>query len=257
MAKEKSNLKNTKLKNTKLKNTKLKYKRVLLKLSGEVLAGGKDFGHDAKVFKFILSQINQARDLGAEIALVIGGGNIVRGKQAKELEIEEIDAHYMGMLATAINAIAFESYLNKNGVEAKAFSMLYLDNLIEKFSKQKAIDSLSNGKVVLFACGTGSPYFTTDTGASLKAIEIKADLLIKATSVKGVYDKDPKKYDDAKFIEKISYNDILTKNLKFIDSTAVSMCRDNNMPLVVYNMKEDGGLVKILKGEKIGSLVEP
>lgn len=235
----------------------LKYKRVLLKLSGEVLAGDVGFGHDEKIFKFILNEINKIRELGAQVALVIGAGNIFRGRQAKDLKIEETNAHYMGMLATAINAIAIESYLNNNNVKTKAFSMLYLDNLIEKFSKQKAIDCLNNNEVVVFACGTGNPYFTTDTGASLKAIEIKADLLIKGTSVNGIYDKDPKKFSDAKFFEKITFDEILAKNLKVIDSTAVSMCRDNQMKLSVYNMKEEGALLKILQGENVGTLVEP
>lgn len=234
----------------------LKYKRVLLKLSGEVLAGDLGFGHDVKIFKFILEEIKKIKELGAEVSLVIGAGNIFRGRQAKDLEIEETNAHYMGMLATAINAIALESYLNKNGIKAKALSMLYLDNLIEKFSKEKALNELENGKVLIFACGTGNPYFTTDTGASLKAIEIKADLLIKGTSVNGVYDKDTKKFEDAKFFERITCDEVLAKNLKVIDATAISMCRDNKMPLAVYNMKEEGALVKLLQGENVGTIVE-
>lgn len=235
----------------------LKYKRVLLKLSGEVLAGNIGFGHDVEVFKFIINEVKKIKELGVQVALVIGAGNIFRGKQARELGIEEAKAHYIGMLGTAINALALESYFCSNGVPAKALSMLCLDNLVEKFSREKAIESLNSGKVVIFACGTGNPYFTTDTGASLKAIEINAELLIKATSVNGVYDKDPKKFQDAKFFERISFDDILAKNLKVIDSTAVSMCRDNNMPLIIYNMKQEGALVKLVQGENVGTLVEP
>ncbi len=235
----------------------IKYKRILLKLSGEVLAGDKGFGHDVKVFEYILEEVKKAKALGAQIGLVIGSGNIYRGRQAKELGIEEVSAHYMGMLSTAINALALEAFFNNHGVESKALSMLCLDNLIEKFVRKNAINYLESGKLLIFACGTGSPYFTTDTGASLKAVEISAEILIKGTSVDGVFDKDPKRYNDAKFFEKISYADVLSKDLKVIDATAIAMCKDNKMPLIIYNMNEKDALKKILLGEKVGTLVEP
>ncbi len=235
----------------------IKYKRILLKLSGEVLAGDKGFGHDVKVFEYILEEIKKIQSLGVEIALVIGSGNIYRGRQAKELGIEETSAHYMGMLSTAINALALEAFFNNHGMKAKALSMLYLDNLMEKFVRKNALDYLSSGNILIFACGTGSPYFTTDTGASLKAVEIKADLLIKGTSVDGVYDKDPKKYNDAKFFETISYQEILSKDLKVIDATAIAMCKDNKMPLAIYNMNKKDALRNLLLGEKVGTFIQP
>jgi len=231
------------------------YKRILLKLSGEVLLGESSFGIDTDVLKFVAEEIRNVRTLDVQIGVVIGGGNIFRGVEASARGIDRASADYMGMLATVMNSLALQNALENQGIPTRVQSAIEMKEIAEPFIKRRAMRHLEKGRVVIFACGTGSPYFTTDTAASLRAMEMQADVILKATKVDGVYDKDPVKEKDARMFNKISYTEVLTKNLKVMDSTAVSMCRDNNLPLVVFNLEKKGNIRGVVCGKPIGTII--
>ena len=233
-----------------------RYKRVLLKLSGESLMGDNAFGLDPKILEQYANDIKTAIDAGIQVALVIGGGNIYRGMNEKETGIERAQGDYMGMLATVINGIALQSMLEKVGVETRLQSAIKMDQVAEPFISRKAIRHLEKGRVVIFGAGTGNPYFTTDTAGSLRAVEINADAILKGTRVDGIYDSDPEKNEDAVKFDKISFGDAISKNLKVMDMTAFTLCQENKMPILVFDMNTPGNLFKILTGEKIGTLVK-
>ncbi len=235
--------------------TKSIFKRVVLKFSGEVLAGDKEFGISADVVKSIAAEISEAKATGVEIGLVIGGGNIFRGLNAEDSNIDRATGDQMGMLATIINSLAMQDALEQANVETRVLTAIKMDEIAEPYIRRRAVRHLEKGRLALFSAGTGSPYFTTDTAAALRAIEIGADVLIKGTKVDGIYDKDPEKDDSAKHIEHLTYMDILEQNLRVMDSTAISLCMENNLPIVVYNMKIPGNLKRLLTGEKIGTTV--
>jgi len=235
--------------------TKSIFKRVVLKFSGEVLAGDKEFGISADVVKSIAAEISEAKATGVEIGLVIGGGNIFRGLNAEDSNIDRATGDQMGMLATIINSLAMQDALEQANVETRVLTAIKMDEIAEPYIRRRAVRHLEKGRLALFSAGTGSPYFTTDTAAALRAIEIGADILIKGTKVDGIYDKDPEKDDSAKHIEHLTYMDILEQNLRVMDSTAISLCMENNLPIVVYNMKIAGNLKRLLTGEKIGTTV--
>ena len=240
----------------KLSTMTPRYKRVLLKLSGESLMGDNAFGLDPKILEQYANDIKTAIDAGIQVALVIGGGNIYRGMNEKETGIERAQGDYMGMLATVINGIALQSMLEKVGVETRLQSAIKMDQVAEPFIRRKAIRHLEKGRVVIFGAGTGNPYFTTDTAGSLRAVEINADAILKGTRVDGIYDSDPEKNEDAVKFDKISFGDAISKNLKVMDMTAFTLCQENKMPILVFDMNTPGNLFKILTGEKIGTLVK-
>jgi len=231
------------------------YKRVLLKFSGEVLAGDKEFGIDPNTVKDIASEIVEAISTGVQLGIVIGGGNIFRGLNATDSDIDRATGDQMGMLATIINSLAMQDALEKKGIKTRAMTAIKMDEISEPYIRRRAVRHLERGRVVLFSAGTGSPYFTTDTAAALRSIEIGAEILIKGTKVDGVYDSDPENNKDAKLIPELKYMEVLEKNLRVMDSTAISLCMENNLPIRVYNMKTPGNLIKLLTGEKIGSTV--
>lgn len=231
------------------------YKRILLKLSGEVLLGDCSFGIDTNVLKFMAKEIEDVQTLGVQMGIVIGGGNIFRGIEASAKGIDRVSADYMGMLATAMNSLALQNALENRGIPTRVQSAIEMKEIAEPFIKRRAVRHLEKGRVVIFACGTGNPYLTTDTAASLRAMEMQAGAILKATKVDGIYDKDPVKEKDARMFSKISYTEILTRNLKVMDSTAVSMCRDNNLPLIVFNLGEKGNIRGIVCGKSIGTIV--
>ena len=234
----------------------LKYKRILLKLSGEALAGDKNFGYSDEVLESFAKQIKQIHSQGAELAIVIGGGNIFRGKLGEQAGMDRSTGDTMGMLATVMNALALQNTIEKiGGVPTRVLTAINMPQVAEPYIRRRAIRHLEKGRVVIFAAGVGSPYFTTDSGGALRAIEINADVLAKGTKVDGIYDKDPAKYDDAIKYEKVSFTEALTKNLKIMDATALSLCRENNMPIIVFNALEDGNMLRFVKGENIGTLV--
>lgn len=234
----------------------LKYKRILLKLSGEALMGTGQYGIDAETVKFIASEIRAVYDLGVKIGVVIGGGNIFRGLSPAAKGMDRVAADHMGMLATVINCLAVQNALEINGIETRVQSAVEMRQIAEPYIRRRAMRHLDKGRVVIFAGGTGNPYFTTDTTATLRASEINADVVLKATKVDGVYTSDPKKDTNASKYDTIKYIDVLTKGLKVMDTTAISMCMDNKMPLIVFDMFGKDNLVKIVKGEKVGTLIE-
>jgi uridylate kinase len=233
----------------------LKYKRILLKISGEAMMGEMAYGIDPSTVNFIAREIKDAVSMGVEIAVVIGGGNIFRGVEASVKGIERASADYMGMLATVINALALQNYLEKYTIPTRVQSAIEMKELAEPYIRRKAIRHLEKGRTVIFAAGTGNPYFTTDTAASLRAMEIGADVILKGTKVDGIYSTDPVKNPAAKKYQDISYIDVLKKGLHVMDSTAISLCMDNNLPIVVFNLKGKGNIRKILQGKRIGTLV--
>ena len=237
------------------KKEKTAYKRILLKLSGESLLGKYSFGIDPDVANFIAEEIKSVADLNVQIGIVIGGGNIFRGLEADSKGIDRTSADYMGMLATVINSLALQSALEMHGLPTRVQSSIAMHEIAEPFIQRRAIRHLEKGRIVIFAGGTGNPYFTTDTAASLRAMEIKADIIMKATKVDGVYDSDPVKNKSAKMFKKISYIDVLTKNLKVMDATAISLCRDNLLPIIVFNLQKKGNIRSIICGKKIGTYV--
>ena len=231
------------------------YKRVLLKLSGEALSG-KEKNFDPEVLKSLATEIREAQQLGVEIAIVVGGGNFIRGKTVADIGIDRVQGDYMGMLATIINALAIQSALEGVGVDTRVQTSIEMEKVAEPFVQRRAIRHLEKGRVVIFGGGTGSPYFSTDTTAALRASEIKADVILMAKNgVDGVYSADPKKDPNATRYEHLTYMDLLSKGLAVMDSTATSMCMDNNMELMVFNMNEPGNIVRAMKGEKIGTII--
>ncbi len=232
------------------------YKRVLLKLSGEALQGADHFGINHDVISEIASEIKEIHDLGVEIAIVTGGGNFFRGARAGELGIDRASADYMGMLATMINGVALQNALEKKGLHCRLISALAVQEIAEPFIPRRAIRHLEKGRVVIFAAGTGNPFFTTDTAAALRAIEIKADVLLKATKVEGVYSADPKQVKNATKFSRISYADVLAKELKIMDSTAISLSKDNGLCIKIFDITRRGNIRKAVCGDDIGTLID-
>ena len=232
----------------------IKYKRILLKLSGEALAGDNKTGISPEVINDITEQIKDLKELGVEVAIVVGGGNFWRGKYGHNMEKTTSD--YMGMLATTINALALQDALEAKGMFTRVQTAIEMREVAEPFIKRKATKHLEKGRIVIFAAGTGNPFFTTDTCAALRAAEIDAEVILVAKTIDGVYSADPKEDPNAVKFDEITYLDILNKNLKVMDSTATSLCRDNNIPLIVFAMNEKGNMVKAVKGEKVGTLVK-
>jgi uridylate kinase len=231
------------------------FRRILLKFSGEILAREDGGGIDFAKLSAYSKQIAEVRAMGTEVGLVIGGGNLIRGAQISENGIDRVSADYMGMLATVINALAFQSALERIGVDTRVQTAIKMEQLAEPYIKRRAIRHLEKGRVVIFAGGTGNPYFTTDTAAALRAIEVGADVILKATKVDGVYSEDPKLQPAATLYPRISYLDILNRGLRVMDSTAISLCMDNRLPLVVFNIGVRGNLMKVIQGEAVGTLV--
>jgi uridylate kinase len=236
--------------------SEVKFQRILLKLSGEALMGQLDFGIDPEVIARMAGEIRDLAEAGVQIGLVIGGGNIFRGAGLAEAGIDRVTGDHMGMLATVINALAMQDALERLGVRARVMSSLSINEVCEDYIRRRAVRHLEKGRVVILAAGTGNPFFTTDSAASLRAIEIGAQLLIKATKVNGIYSADPLKVPDARFYSRLSYNRVLVENLKVMDATAIVLCRDNDIPLRVMNVNEPGALMRLIQGEDIGSLVE-
>jgi uridylate kinase len=234
----------------------LRYKRILLKISGEAMMGDKGYGIDSYTVDFIAKEIKETVSRGVEVAIVIGGGNIFRGVEASVEGIERASADYMGMLATVINALALQNSLEKNGIPTRVQSAIEMKELTEPYIRRRAIRHLEKGRTVIFAAGTGNPYFTTDTAAALRAMEIDADVILKATKVDGIYSSDPLKDPTAKKYTTVTYIDMLKRGLGIMDSTAVSLCMDNNLPIVVFNLRGKGNIRKIIEGKKIGTLVK-
>lgn len=233
------------------------YKRVLLKISGEALAAGRGFGIDAVFIHKVAEEIAAVHSMGAEIGIVVGGGNFFRGVAQQAIDMDRVAADHMGMLSTVINAIALQDAIEKQGVACRVMSAIEMHEVAEPYIRRRAIRHLEKRRVVVFAAGTGNPYFSTDTAASLRAMEIKADILLKATSVDGIYTADPKLDATATKYEQITYSDILRMNLRVMDTSAVSLCRDNNMPMMVFSMREEGNIKRVVSGEQMGSLVVP
>ena len=233
----------------------LKYRRVVLKLSGEALAGEQGFGISPPVVDRLTDEIKALHGMGVSMGLVIGGGNIVRGTQASAQGMERVSADYMGMLATIINALALQDLLDRKGVETRVMTAIRMEALAEPYIRRRALRHLEKRRVVIFAGGTGNPYFSTDTAAVLRAIEIHADVLIKATKVNGIYTADPEKDPSAEFIPRLTFHDVLTRDLKVMDAAAVSLCRENRLPIIVLNISERGGVAAALRGETRGTLV--
>jgi uridylate kinase len=231
------------------------YSRVLLKLSGEALMGTMGFGIDPEIVSSIAMEIKDIHSLGVEIGIVIGGGNIFRGLAASAKGFDRVSADHMGMLGTVINALALQDALEQLEVHTRVQSAIEMRQVAEMFIRRRAIRHLEKGRVVIFAAGTGNPYFSTDTTAALRAMEIKAKVILKATKVDGIYDADPVKVKDAKLFSEISYLDVLTQGLKVMDTTAISLCMDNKVPIVVFNMRTRGNIKRVIMGEKIGSRV--
>jgi uridylate kinase len=232
-----------------------RFKRILLKLSGEALMGSAGFGIDPAVLESIAADIAELRALGVEVAVVIGGGNIFRGLAASAHGMDRASADYMGMLATVMNSLALQDALERGGINTRVQSAIAMQELCEPYIRRRAMRHLEKGRVVIFAAGTGNPYFTTDTAASLRAMEIHAEVLMKATKVDGVYDKDPVKHSDAKKFHRLTYLDVLQRNLKVMDSTAISLCRDNKLAIIVFDLHTRGNIRRIVQGESIGTLV--
>jgi uridylate kinase len=231
------------------------YKRVLIKLSGEALVGEQGLGIDPKVVESIAIELKTCKELGVQLGIVIGGGNIFRGLSASARGMDRVQADYMGMLATVINAMALQDYLERNNVYTRVQTAIKMEQLAEPFIRRRAIRHLEKGRVVIFAGGTGNPYFTTDTAASLRAIEIEADAILKGTKVDGVYDADPVKNPNARMFERLTYLDVVNRGLRVMDTTAVTLCMDNNLPIVVFNLTKPGNLKRVLLGESIGTKV--
>jgi uridylate kinase len=232
-----------------------KYNRILLKLSGEALMGDQGFGIDPHVVQRIATEVKDIHDFGVQVAIVIGGGNIFRGIKASAEGFDRVTADHMGMLATVINALAIQDALEKMDVYTRVQSAIEMRQVAEMYIRRRATRHLEKKRVVIFAAGTGNPYFSTDTTAALRAMEIKADVILKATKVDGIYDADPVKVPTATLYEKITYMEVLTQGLGVMDTTAISLCMDNKVPIIVFNMKTKGNIRRVIEGEKIGSLV--
>jgi len=235
--------------------TQLFYQRILLKLSGESMQGPQGFGIHGETIERIAKEIKTVYELGVEIALVVGGGNIFRGARQGGLAIERATGDYMGMLATVINSLALQDALEKNGCHTRVMSAIEMHQVAEPFIRRRATRHLEKGRIVILAAGTGNPYFSTDTAAALRAVEIKAGAILKATRVDGIYDADPEKVPNAKRFEKIDYLDVIQRGLKVMDTTAISLCMDNKLPIVIFDMNKPGNVQRIVRGEKVGSVV--
>ncbi|HMI52723.1 MAG TPA: UMP kinase [Candidatus Saccharimonadales bacterium] len=233
------------------------YDRILLKLSGESLQGPQGFGIHGETIQAIAREVKEVHELGVQIAIMVGGGNIFRGARQKGFEIERATGDYMGMLATIINSLALQDALEKEEVHTRVLSAIEMRQVSEPFIRRRAMRHLEKGRIVIFAAGTGNPYFSTDTAAALRAMEIKADVILKATRVDGIYDADPEKVMEANFFTQITYKDVLQQDLKVMDSTAISLCMDNGMPIVVFNMNQHGNIKRVVLGERVGSKVTP
>ncbi len=231
------------------------YNRVLLKLSGEALMGEQNYGIDSEVLAHYAEDIKEAHSKGIEIAIVIGGGNIYRGMNEAQTGIERAQGDYMGMLATVINGMALQSALEKAGMDTRLQTAIKMEQIAEPYIRRKAVRHLEKGRIVIFGAGTGNPYFTTDTAGSLRAIEINADIIMKGTRVDGVYDKDPEKYEDAVKYEEISFDNAIDQGLKIMDKTAFTLCQENELPILVFDMNQKGNFAKVLENPKLGTLV--
>ncbi len=231
------------------------YKRVLLKLSGEALMGEQGLGIDPKIVENIASEIKEVNGMGVEMGIVIGGGNIFRGLSASARGMDRVSADYMGMLATVINAMALQDFLERTDVFTRVLTAINMEEVAEPFIRRRAIRHLEKGRVVIFAAGTGNPYFTTDTAASLRAVEIEADVILKGTKVNGVYDSDPNLNADAKRFDELSYLEVVKRRLQVMDTTAVTLCMDNKLPIVVFNITKQGYLKRVIQGEKLGTKI--
>lgn len=234
---------------------KPKYRRILLKVSGEAFIGEKKYGIDPSALSIIANQIKEIRDLGVEVGVMVGGGNIFRGFAAGSYGMDRVSADYMGMLATVINALALQNALENIGVFTRILTAIHMEEVAEPYIRRRAIRHLEKGRVVIFAAGTGNPYFTTDTAAALRAVEIEAEIIMKGTKVDGVYSDDPKKNPQAKKFDSLTYLEVLNKKLKVMDTTAVTLCMDNNLPIIVFNLQKEGNLKKMILGKKLGTLV--
>ncbi|NIQ54259.1 MAG: UMP kinase [Gammaproteobacteria bacterium] len=233
----------------------VRYRRVLLKLSGEALAGDQGFGISPQAVERLTDHVQAVHELGVALGVVIGGGNIVRGTQASAEGMDRVNADYMGMLATIINALALQDVLEQKGIETRVMTAIRMEELAEPYIRRRALRHLEKGRVVLFAGGTGNPYFSTDTAAVLRAIEMEADVLIKATKVQGVYSADPEQDPSAEFFPRLSFMDVMTRELKVMDAAAVSLCKDNDLPIIVLNIQEPSAVVSAIRGEDVGTLV--
>ncbi len=233
----------------------MKYRRILLKLSGEALLGDRDYGIDPQMLRYLAGEIKAVYEQGVQIGIVIGGGNIYRGIHAKEQGIDKVTGDYMGMLATVINALALQNVLEKHQIPTRLQTAIMMQQIAEPFIRRRAIRHLEKGRIVLFGAGTGSPYFTTDTAASLRAIEINAEVIIKATKVDGVYDADPLKVATAKKFATITYEEVLKLGLRVMDLTAITLAKENGIPIVVYNLQNPGDLLRVVQGESVGTTV--
>ena len=231
------------------------YKRILLKLSGESLAGDSALSIDTHVLDQMTSDLQAVVDLGVEVGIVIGGGNIFRGLSQKAKDMNRVAADHMGMLATVINAVALGDAIKRRGMKASVLTAIEMNEIAAPFSQRKAIQELESGKVVIFAAGTGNPFFTTDTAAALRGVEIEADVLLKGTRVEGIYSADPEKDPDAEYLPHLSYDEVMNKNLRVMDQTAFALCRENNLAVHVFNMEIPGNLLKVIQGAAIGSIV--
>ena len=234
----------------------LKYKRILLKLSGEALAGNQKFGISSEVLDNFARQLKEVHDLGVELAIVIGGGNIFRGIAGQEQGFDRATGDTLGILATIMNAIALQNSIEKMGVPTRVLTAVQMPEIAEPYIRRRAIRHLEKGRIIILAGGTGNPYFTTDSGGALRALEIGADILAKGTKVNGVYDKDPQKFADAVKYDNISFDETLSKDLRVMDAAALSLCRENNLPVIVFNILEDGNIKKMVNGEEIGTIVK-
>lgn len=235
---------------------KLKYSRVLLKLSGEALAGEKRSGFDFDVIQRLAGEVKDIVEMGVSVGMVIGGGNMVRGAQLSKMGMDRVAADYMGMLGTVINALAVQDVLEKNGLETRVMTAIEMKEIAEPFIRRRALRHFEKKRVVIFAAGTGNPYFSTDTAAALRAIQIQADVIVKATSVDGVYSADPKLDPHATRFESISYKDVISKELGVMDQTAITLCKENKVPIIVLNIQRHGEVARALQGEKVGTIVQ-
>lgn len=233
----------------------LRYSRILLKLSGEILGGSRGYGIEAEVIQGLTAQIAEVQALGVQVGVVIGGGNIFRGVQAGAQGLDRASGDYMGMLATAMNALALQDVMEQQGLETRVLSAIEMRQIAEPYIRRRATRHLEKGRVVIFACGTGNPYFTTDTAAALRAMEISAEVLLKGTKVDAVYDRDPTTHADAVPYTELTFMDVLQRGIKVMDSAAISLCMDNKLPIVVFDIGTSGNLMKVVKGEPIGTIV--
>ncbi len=232
-----------------------RYSRVMIKLSGEALMGFQNFGVDPAMMDTLSRQIREVHELGVEIAIVVGGGNIIRGVNVSDAGFDRATGDYMGMLATVINALALQGALEKTGIYTRVLSAINVAEVAEPFIRRRAIRHLEKKRVVIFAAGTGNPYFSTDTAAALRAMEIKAEVILKGTKVDGVYDSDPLKNTEAKFFDRLTYQEVLEWGLKVMDATAIALCKDNQLPIIVFNLKKEGNIKQAVLGKKVGSII--